>query len=60
MSRERAGKKTPDFGRRGREEAVQAVVRKPTSMERLKNIGSRWWRKPAPAKKPGSGARPKR
>lgn len=63
MSRERAGKaKTPDFGKRGHVEVVQAIVRKPTSMERLKKIGSRWWsRKTTPKKAQAkSGARPGR
>jgi hypothetical protein len=35
--------KKPDFGRRGREK-VEPTARKATAMERLKKMGSRWWR----------------
>ena len=45
MKRRRpASQKKPEFGKRGREEAVQPE-RRLTSMERLKKIGSRWWGK---------------
>lgn len=36
--------KKPGFGKRGLADTVQPE-RKPTSMERLKKIGSRWWDK---------------
>jgi hypothetical protein len=32
-----------EFGRRGREK-VEPTVSKATAMERLKKMGSRWWR----------------
>ena len=58
MSRERAGKKTPDFGRRGSETiATAAVERKPTSMERLKTMGRRWLGKRGPQKTLRPGGR---
>jgi len=45
MTRRASGKKNkPDFGKRGLQETAQPE-RKPTSMERLKKIGSRWWGK---------------
>lgn len=57
MSRDRAAKKqNPDFGKRGRAESVQPADRKPTSMERLKKIGSRWWGRKSPVKKVVAGA----
>jgi hypothetical protein len=44
MTREREGKTgKAEFGKRGREKAEQPV-RKPTAMERLKKVSSRWWR----------------
>ena len=36
--------KSPSFGKRGLAETVQPE-RKPTSLERLKKMGSRWWDK---------------
>ena len=33
----------PEFGKRGRE-TVEPTARKTTAMERLKKMGSRWWR----------------
>jgi hypothetical protein len=50
MSKLRTGKKTADFGRRGSDKAAP-VVRKPTSMERLKTMGRQWWSKNGPQKK---------
>ena len=48
-----------DFGKRGVKSAGQ-VERKPTSVQRLKALGSRLWGKPAAKKKPvprGTGVR---
>ena len=33
----------PEFGRRGREN-VEPTAQKATAMQRLKTLGSRWWR----------------
>jgi hypothetical protein len=49
--------KKPGFGRRGLAEPVQPG-HKPTSMERLKKIGSRWWNNMVSHKRKGpKGAR---
>jgi hypothetical protein len=43
MSTEQTSKtRKPGFGKRGREK-VERAERKPTSMERLKKMGRRWW-----------------
>jgi len=59
MSGEPTGKKTPGFGKRGVSEPTQAV-RKPTSMDRLKTMGRRWWSERAPRKKHQSGRKASR
>jgi hypothetical protein len=38
------GKRTSDFGKRGRQKvAPEPAERKATAMQRWKKIGSRWW-----------------
>jgi len=44
MTGQRRDKSKPEFGKRGRGEIAQSK-RGPTTMERLKKIGSRWWGK---------------
>jgi hypothetical protein len=51
MSRKQQGDRTkPEFGQRGRDNA-EPVEAMPTSLERLQEIGRRWWGKKAPQKK---------
>jgi hypothetical protein len=53
MSQQRTSKKTPGFGKRVVDQAVQ-MERKPTSMERLKTLGRRWLSSKTLPKKPMS------
>jgi hypothetical protein len=58
MTRRASGKKnTPDFGKRGLQETAQPE-RKPTSIERLKRLGSRWWGKTVSRKRTARQAAP--
>jgi len=60
MKRRRSvSERKPEFGKRGREEIAQPE-RGPTSMERLKKIGSRWWSKAGSRKGKRPNARPGR
>ena len=43
-----------EFGKRGRSKAAPAEL-PTTSLERLKQIGLRWWGKPTPKKKDQRG-----